>query len=866
MRSVTPALVLALVFASSTFVSLAGASHETPYATCTVVTKDVVLVIDRSSSMLDQGKMAAAKNAANALLGTLSPTLDQSALVSFATGFTLDKGLDFNHAQTQAMVTNLVANGATNLGGAIRMARFELANGPPDEAPGAPYSGNARPTAKPIMIVLSDGDQTVYSANPSSEAYLAKQAGVTVFSVALGTSISPGGLAVMQSLATSPSHFYASPSASQLIGIFQTISQQLNDQQAPTVGIVTPDATNHRSYSSNVNIGPSQYPGVSTAVGVFSPVATASDDCLVDRVVFALQTSAGTIALGSDHTAPYSATFDCDALPAGRHTLVATVYDWLNKTSNRTRDIVCVRAFVDAQATSFYARVTNPADPMVRTEGAKAPASLPGADTHDVMTKSGATPLPHDLSALHDEANGSRPLPGGRHLYAQSLSRQANATLATLGLRIEALETSARAQADADPAGNPMGAPTPFAVTASGAARALTTGNANLDNLILTTTMACVTNVVTSEVRVEECGRRVTLDEGVTLVLDETITLTGPAWKEVTVNGVHLLVDRPEMRGEVILSQSYAGASWIGAGPLRGPWRALDVANDAGSGADARPGPLMPDALPLAPGTYGARLADANDADAYAFAAQPGQKLHVTIAASDQTRTTIGSFAPLPAPTPADAQAYALSLPGRAPTTTGLPSMTVRLLDPAGGMRDLKMVAAGAAAAVELNVDMAGDWIVLVSPNGLVGDYTMQATRVDAPFTDDDDALLGVDAGGSCASALLVGPGAHLGTLEHGDAADWYRFQLEEGQILALALRPGDTLEAADMRLRFHGPDCAPIALGIAPLAGLVKGSPELVTFNVPTGAGGLYRAEVSYVNGIGTYELAVAPSVVATP
>lgn len=865
MRSLASTLALTLLLLAP-LVPQGSASHETYYPTCQgSVGRDIVLVIDRSSSMLDDGKFAAAKTAATALLSTLSTSTDQSGLVSFASWFSLDKGLNFNHAQTQSAVTGLVASGATNLGGAVKLARHELDNGLPSPAFGAPYSGNARANAEHIMIVLSDGEPTYFTADALSEANHAKSVSdITMFTIGLGN-MPP---LLLSQMASSPAHFYMSPDANQLLGIFQQISAKLNDTLAPTVTINTPHATNHQLFHNYAAVGPSQLAGVSTASSGVTVSSTAGDDCLVDRVDTSIRVGTTTVALGSDHTSPFTASFDCSTYPPGQYTITAKVYDWLNKTNTTTRDIVCVRAHVDSQATAFYARLTNPADPRVRTEGARLPATLPGADTHDVLTEAETAPFPYDISLLHDEVNGSLPLPGGSHRYAQSLSRSLNATFVTLGLDMKVLETRANAQADADPLANPLGAPTRLAVSTSGGVLQAKTGNAQLDDALNTLGGAlCMTDMSSQPVSITRCGTRIDVDVGVTVILGETITVTGPWWREITVNGAHVLIDRPDMRGEIILSQSYAGASWIGSSGLLGPRRTLDVEDDAGSGADAPAGLLAANALPLTPGVYGARVATPQDVDAYAFTLTPGKKIHALVAVSDVASVEIGTLSPLPAAAPADVVAYATSIPSRATTATMLPALTVRLLDPSGVIRDVKGIPAGAAQAVELNVDRPGDWTVIVSASNTTakGDYTLVATIVDAPMTSNDDAFLGADAGGSCASATLVGPGAHVGTLEDGDLSDWYRFQLEEGQVLALVLRPGDTLEAADMRLTFYDRACKVAAYGLV-VTGLVKGSPESVTFNVPSGASGIYRAHVAHVNGIGTYELAIATSIVATP
>ncbi len=879
---------------------VATADHEPYYATCvSPVGKDVVLVLDRSSSMLDPEpagvplKFTAAKSAAAVLLRGLHPTRDQSALVSFGTDFRLDKGLSFLHtlpqsstASTEAKLGALVANGATALGGGIHLAKYELDNGRPAPAPNAPYSGNARTGVARIMVLLSDGDQTIHYIDPVYAAALAKAASnVTVYSIALGTAISAPGLAAMRAIATSPAHFYQSPSPTMLAGVFREISARLNDTKAPTLALAIPTGG---AYDNMAYRGASPIPGTTAVVGTYRPPFRATDDCRIDRVAFSLDVyRRGTIAakqdLGTQHVGAnaggnaraFTPTIDCHALPGGRHVLHATVTDWLGKTATTSHAFYCLRAAIDARGTAAQARVTNPAEPRVATRGAALPTSVGGHDAFAVANRNALTPLAYDASALYDAADGrvlvAVPEPNPEVLTATSLSRLANLTLAFLPERYEALESSAYVAVDADlGAGDPLALARLVGARTSNGGHAVRSYSSAIPNQAAATAQAAactapaVPPALDGVVDVESCAEVSTIGPaGVTIYRNERIRVTGLGFEEITVNALRVLVERPDLRAEIIFSQAYAGASWLGADALRGPYRALDFEDDAGTGGDVAGTP--PAATPVPPGTYAGRVATPVDEDAYAISAVPGEKVHVLLVASNEARARVNGAPANPA-----GAAAVPALPGQAAATvtpsTYAPSLAIRLLAPDGSVRDAKSTPLGTATSVELNVDQPGKWVAIVSPYGAVGDYTIHASVTAVPMTTANDALRGEDAGATCASALLVGPGAHVGTLELDDAADHYRFALQEGQVLALALRPGDTADAADMDLTLYDPACRLIAYGSLVSAGGLKGGVEVIAFTVPPGASGLYRAAVTYRNGIGTYEIAIAPSVVAVP
>ncbi len=119
---------------------------------------DVVLVIDRSNSMNDDGKLQSAKNAAKAFANTLladSVTADvQLAVVSYNRTADIECGLTDSRSQVANAVDGISASGGTNIQAGIHEAREILSRSTAD---------------KKVIVVLSDGEPT-YSYNVSTAA------------------------------------------------------------------------------------------------------------------------------------------------------------------------------------------------------------------------------------------------------------------------------------------------------------------------------------------------------------------------------------------------------------------------------------------------------------------------------------------------------------------------------------------------------------------------------------------------------------------------------------------------------------------------------------------------------------------------
>lgn len=160
------------------------------------------LVIDRSGSMAGS-RLTNAKAAANALVDELWQ-YQRSGLVSFSEYATTDQGLTLNHADTKDAINALTAGGATSMDEGITMAHNNFLFG----------GGNQS------MVVLGDGAS---SGDPEAAATSAKNDGIRIFSIAVGSGAHEE---TMKSIASSPvsDHYRHASSASDIITAYNELT------------------------------------------------------------------------------------------------------------------------------------------------------------------------------------------------------------------------------------------------------------------------------------------------------------------------------------------------------------------------------------------------------------------------------------------------------------------------------------------------------------------------------------------------------------------------------------------------------------------------------------------------------------------
>jgi VWFA-related protein len=170
----------------------------------------VLLIIDRSGSMgwLYGNAIVDAKRAAKSFVDRLSSG-DECALVSFADDVAYNQSWTNNATLMKTQIDALATSGGTRLWDAVVTGTNLL-----------------RPrTRTRVMIVLTDGDDNRSMETFSTALSTAVNAGITVFTIGLGSQLTPANL---RTLATQTGgKYYETQNASDLDAIYAAISQQV---------------------------------------------------------------------------------------------------------------------------------------------------------------------------------------------------------------------------------------------------------------------------------------------------------------------------------------------------------------------------------------------------------------------------------------------------------------------------------------------------------------------------------------------------------------------------------------------------------------------------------------------------------------
>ena len=108
--------------------------------------RDIMLVLDYSGSMNGNGAIDDLKQAVQLFFGILSTSSkqDRVGLVIYSSDAELKKGLTFDYSAVNTIVQAEKANGYTNIGDGMSLARKEIEK-------------NGRPSAQKMMVVMTDG-------------------------------------------------------------------------------------------------------------------------------------------------------------------------------------------------------------------------------------------------------------------------------------------------------------------------------------------------------------------------------------------------------------------------------------------------------------------------------------------------------------------------------------------------------------------------------------------------------------------------------------------------------------------------------------------------------------------------------------
>ncbi len=202
---------------------------------------DIVLAVDRSGSMVEVGKLGAAKEAAAQFVDRLT-TKDQVAYVSFATESSLpiDQTLtsDFGRVRGAIEKTVIKQNSGlqfTNIGDGLQSSINELA------------TLRHFPDSRPVIILLTDGIPTRPEdpANKANKNYPteyakkvadnAKSQGITLYTIGLGADVDGPFL---EGLATGPEYYYKSASGAELGDVYSRIATSICKKGPSVIDII----------------------------------------------------------------------------------------------------------------------------------------------------------------------------------------------------------------------------------------------------------------------------------------------------------------------------------------------------------------------------------------------------------------------------------------------------------------------------------------------------------------------------------------------------------------------------------------------------------------------------------------------------
>jgi Mg-chelatase subunit ChlD len=168
---------------------------------------------DRTST--GRTKLAAATEAARALVDTLSLPLDQAAVVTFSSDATLLVGLTGRQSEIEAALDRIAVGRQTRIDLGIAVAHEEL-TGPRRRA------GSAA-----VMVVLTDG---LANPEPASTAVArageAKRDGITIFTIGLGRDADLD-VGALEQMASRREYCYRAPDGEDLVAIYAAIAVEI---------------------------------------------------------------------------------------------------------------------------------------------------------------------------------------------------------------------------------------------------------------------------------------------------------------------------------------------------------------------------------------------------------------------------------------------------------------------------------------------------------------------------------------------------------------------------------------------------------------------------------------------------------------
>ena len=177
--------------------------------TVRIIGADIMLVMDVSGSMAGD-KLEAAEAAALNFVTLLDVRYHRVGLVSFSNESTLVRSLTADIGALVAAFSTLNAVGSTNITAGLNTAYQHLMS-------------EGRAEALPVIVLLSDGEHNV-GAGPAGVATNARNAGVQIYAIGLGTAASE--VTLVEVTGNADRYFYA-PTPDELFPIYEEILREV---------------------------------------------------------------------------------------------------------------------------------------------------------------------------------------------------------------------------------------------------------------------------------------------------------------------------------------------------------------------------------------------------------------------------------------------------------------------------------------------------------------------------------------------------------------------------------------------------------------------------------------------------------------
>ena len=179
---------------------------------------DIVVVMDVSRSMQDDGKIDAAKKAAKTFVQVTDLSVHRMGLIFFAGNPVSVQDLTTDASALIKKIDQVTLSSGTNISAALDAAKAML-------------DTQGRPGVLPVIILMSDGAPNMPTTGDPERlsimsANAARVAGIEVFAIGLGRDAAEG---LMLQLVTSPSHYFSSPDNAQLEQIYRDIAHIVGD-------------------------------------------------------------------------------------------------------------------------------------------------------------------------------------------------------------------------------------------------------------------------------------------------------------------------------------------------------------------------------------------------------------------------------------------------------------------------------------------------------------------------------------------------------------------------------------------------------------------------------------------------------------